>query len=35
VVVALAYAVLKERVRPSQGVGAAAALAGVALIVAG
>jgi drug/metabolite transporter (DMT)-like permease len=35
VVVALAYAVLKERVLPSQGVGAAAALAGVAMIVAG
>jgi drug/metabolite transporter (DMT)-like permease len=35
VVVALAYAVLKERVRPVQAVGAAAALAGVAMIVAG
>jgi drug/metabolite transporter (DMT)-like permease len=35
VVIALAYAVLKERVRPSQGVGAGAALAGVAMIVAG
>jgi drug/metabolite transporter (DMT)-like permease len=35
VVIALAYAVLHERVRPSQGVGAAATLAGVAMIVAG
>jgi len=35
VVVALAHAVLRERLRPSQAAGAAAALAGVAMIVAG
>jgi drug/metabolite transporter (DMT)-like permease len=35
VVVALAFAILGERVRPSQGVGAVAVLAGVAMIVGG